>query len=344
MAQAERRWGYTLAWINLGSIGVILLLAAAQRPSGSAMLRMCACALLFANVCGIPGMFLLPPLLEKLTLRKYSLAAGVVLGAIVLVVVGCLAAQALLTLAGFASQRFFWRDYLDTLRIAVGLTVVFSLGAFSYDSLRQRIREKELAEERALKLAAEARLQSLESRLHPHFLFNTLNTISSLIPVDPAQAEQVVGRLAALLRASLDTGSQSLIPLQQELAMVQDYIQIENVRFAGKLHSQITLPDALRDARVPPFSIQVLVENAVKHGISPQKGGGELSLNASAENGKLRIQVCDTGSGFDLSQVRAGHALDNLTARLDTLYGSQASLSASRENGHCIVEMVLPRS
>ena len=205
----------------------------------------------------------------------------------------------------------FWADYLQTLRGALLLSIVFGLGAFSYATMRERLRqteerlhEKEVAEERTRKLAAEARLRSLESRLHPHFLFNTLNSISALIAVDPARAEQVVGRLAALLRSSLDTTTRSLIPLEQELAIVQDYVDIERARFGDRLQGRVEVPAELRDAQVPPLSVQSLVENAVKHGISPERGGGEVCVSASALNGQLRIAVSDTGAGFDL--VRGG--------------------------------------
>ncbi len=209
--------------------------------------------------------------------------------------------------------------------------------------MEEKLHEKEVAEERARKLAAEARLRSLESRIHPHFLFNTLNSISSLIAVNPARAEQVVGRLAALLRASLDTSNQPLIPLRQELAMVESYIGIERVRFGNKLRGSVEVPAELQDAKVPPMSVQSLVENAVKHGITPLSGGGEVLITASAENGGLRIEVRDTGPGFDLAAIPAGHGLDSLVERLDALFGAQARLSLLRRDGYSVVEMVLPR-
>ena len=121
---------------------------------------------------------------------------------------------------GVAVPEHFWQQYLHTLSGALLLAVVFALGALTYDSMRDQLRrteeklhEKEVAEERTAKLVAEARLRSLESRLHPHFLFNTLNSISALVRIDAVRAEQMVGRLSALLRASLDNSSRSLIPL-----------------------------------------------------------------------------------------------------------------------------------
>jgi LytS/YehU family sensor histidine kinase len=208
--------------------------------------------------------------------------------------------------------------------------------------MRERLHEKEMSEERAQKLAAEARLRSLESRIHPHFLFNTLNSISALVAVNPDRAEQIVGRLAALLRASLDTTHQSLIPLRQELAMVESYMDIERARFGNGLRGSMKVPAELQDAQVPPMSVQSLVENAVKHGIGPQSSGGEVLVTASTENGSLYVEVRDTGPGFELAAIRAGHGLDNLVERLDALFGAKASLNVLRRDGQSVVEMVLP--
>ena len=183
----------------------------------------------------------------------------------------------------------------------------------------------------------------LESRIHPHFLFNTLNSISSLIAVNPVRAEQIVGRLAALLRAFLDNSDRSLIPLREELAMVESYVDIERVRFGDKLRGSVKVPAELLDAQVPPMSVQSLVENAVKHGITPQSGGGEVLVTAATENGSLRIEVRDTGPGFELSAIPAGHGLDNLVERLDALFGAKARLNVLRRDGYSVVEMVLPR-
>jgi LytS/YehU family sensor histidine kinase len=146
------------------------------------------------------------------------------------------------------------------------------------------------------------------------------------------------------LRSSLDTTTRSLIPLEQELSMVQDYVDIERARLGDKLHGRVEVPAELRDAHVPPLSVQSLVENAVKHGISHERNGGEVCVSASAENGQLRIAVSDTGGGFDLSAVAAGHGLDSLVGRLDALFSSSAHLAVSRREGRCVVEMVLPRS
>jgi len=124
--------------------------------------------------------------------------------------------------------------------------------------------------------------------------------------------------------------------------MVESYLDIEKARFGDKLRGSTEVADDLRDAKVPPMSVQALVENAVKHGIAPQRGGGEILVAASAENGNLRIEVRDTGPGFNLTAIPAGHGLDNLVERLHALFGDRARLNVFRRDGQSVVEMVLP--
>ena len=112
-----------------------------------------------------------------------------------------------------------------------------------------------------------------------------------------------------------------------------------------ELHAKLDgIAKELHDIKVPPLSIQSLVENAVKHGITPQRAGGEFAVTASLANARLCIEVCDTGPGFDVAAIRAGHGLDNLVGRLDALYGDAARLNVLRRNGWCVVQMMLPCS
>lgn len=351
MASNSRQWAFSLFWINLAvAIVVLVQIAGSHVPNTRELLHLLAYTLIYANLTGVLGVLVMGWLVDRLAARQVPLFPSVVGGLLVLMALGCLLAQTLLMLIGFVVPQHFWLEYFHTLRIALPLGAVFGLGAFVHGSLRGRVQdmekqlhEKEVAEERARKLAVEARLRALESRIHPHFLFNTLNSISSLIAVNPARAEQIVGRLAVLLRASLDTSTQPLIPLRQELAMVESYVDIERARFGDKLRGTVAVPADLEGEKVPPMSVQTLVENAVKYGITPQSGGGEVTVTASSANGSLRIEVCDTGPGFDLTAIPAGHGLDNLVERLDALFGDKARLNVVRRDGHCVVEMILPR-
>jgi len=347
----KRQWALSFLWINLAVALVMLILVADNQFSGARqLLQVLAYTFICANVTGIVGVMLIGGFAGRLAGRGLPLVFVVGFGVVLLTALGCLLSQLLAMEAGLSAPQRFWPAYFHSLRVAMPLAAMFGLGALVHGSLRQRLQmmeeklhEKELSEERTRKLLAEAQLRSLESRIRPHFLFNTLNSISSLVAVNPARAEQIIGRLAALLRASLDTSNRSLIPLREELAMVESYMDIEKVRFGEKLRGSVDVPADLQETQVPPMSVQSLVENAVKHGIIPQTGSGEILVTAAAEDGSVHIEVRDTGPGFELAAIRAGHGLDNLVERLEALFGPRARLNVLRRNGHSVVEMVLPR-
>jgi sensor histidine kinase YesM len=347
----KHKWLFALLWTN-AAVALVDLIVFVGGPTRTTreLLQSLAFTFVYANLTSILAVLLLGWLIEKAVVRGASPWKIVIPGVLVFTAGGCLVAQSLLAAAGFSASHHFWLDYYYTLRIAAPLALVFGLGSMTHATLLARVhtmeRElhvKEIAEERSRKLAAEARLRSLESWIHPHFLFNTLNSISALIALDPARAEQTVGRLAALLRASLDTSSNSLIPLHQEIAMVESYLDIERVRLGSNLRARVEVPVELKETMVPPMSVQSLVENAVKHGITPQTEGGNLVVTARADAGGVCVEVGDTGPGFDLADICAGHGLDKLVQRLDALFGDRARLNVLRRDGYSVVEMVLPR-
>ncbi|HLK22145.1 MAG TPA: histidine kinase [Bryobacteraceae bacterium] len=351
MAAPKNNWLFSLLWINL-AVAMVVLIERVANPAASwrDLLHALVYALIFANTTGLLGTLVIGWVACRLPIRNVPLMAILAAGIAVFIPIGCLIAQVMLLAVGFVQSNLFWQSYFSTLRVAMPLGLVFGFGALMHGALRGRVQimeeklhEKEIAEERARKLAAEARLEALEARIHPHFLFNTLNSISSLIAVNPARAEQTVGQLASLLRSSLDSGQQPLIPLRQELAMVRSYLDIEKVRFGEKLKGNVDVAAELEDAKVPPMSVQSLVENAVKHGITSQNGGGEVWVDAGVESGSLRIEVSDSGPGFDLTAIRPGHGLDNLVQRLDALFGARGRLNVVRRDGYSVVEMILPR-
>ena len=352
MESTTRKWLLPFLWPN-GAVAVVVLflLLTKQITSLNQFTRTLGYALLFSNPVAIFAMLIVGMLAKRFSWKRLPLVPLLVFCVLVLVPIGCLLVQALLTGFGVMPWQYFWGQYFSTMRICIPLAAVFGLGAFVHSSLRERVevteqklREKELAEERARQRAVEARLESLEARIRPHFLFNTLNSISSLIASDPVRAEQIVGRLATLLRTSLDTSERPLISLGEELAIVQSYIDIEKARFGDRLGASFDVPGDLLKAKVPPMAIQSLVENAVKHGISSQPAGGDIRVAASAGHGNLRIEVSDSGAGFDLAVVPPGHGLENLVERLNALFGHRARLNAAQRGGHCVVEMILPQT
>lgn len=304
-------------------------------------------ALVFANLTGFLGLTLLRRASDE-RLRRLLSTSAMVAGLAGVTVVGCLIAQVLVTVAGFEQAEHFLRGLLQTLRIALPVAIVFGLGALFHESLHGRIRcleeglqVQEMLAEQNCKLAAEARLRSLEARIHPHFLFNTLNSISSLIVLDPGRAERVVSRLAALLRSALDDSPQTTITLREELGLVESYLDIECIRFGDRLRWSISVaPDTL-ETHVPRMAVLSLAENSVKHAITA-RGGGAVDVVASIEGGDVHVEVRDTGPGFELKAIRPGHGLDSLVSRLDAQFGGRAHLNVERRDGYAVVEMVVP--
>jgi LytS/YehU family sensor histidine kinase len=224
-------------------------------------------------------------------------------------------------------------------------------GMALYEAQRARLgavtlelRTRELEHERDRKLALQARLASLESRLQPHFLFNTLNAISALIQEDPDRAERMVERLAALLRFSLDASERGLVPLADELKIVTDYLEIERARLGERLSYTLDVDPDAAGGEVPPLAVQTLVENSVKHAIAPRAAGGRIRVTASVAGAHLVLGVWDDGPGVGPDAVRPGHGLDSLRARLAARFGAAGSVTIGRRDGGTLVSVTLPRT
>ena len=278
-------------------------------------------------------------------------AIGVMFAALVVIaVVGAALANGIFVLVGIHPASAFWASLRFGLKVCILTTVLIGAIVASFEGLSYRLQEarlelrtRQLEEERARKLASEARLSSLESRIHPHFLFNTLNSISALIREDPARAERTVERLAALLRFSLDTGRRPLVPLEQELRVVRDYLEIEKTRFGDRLRFVIDVPEQWSALEVPPMALQTLVENSIKHAVAPSRAGGEIRISARIENGLLVLAVSDDGPGFDLRDVTEGHGLETLQSRLETLFDGGGRLEIARPDGRTVVSVAVPQ-
>ena len=173
-----------------------------------------------------------------------------------------------------------------------------------------------------------ARIQSLQSRIQPHFLFNSMNTIASLIATRPQIAERVVEDLADLFRASLNDAS-VLVPLDQEIALASQYLNIEVLRFGERLTIHWELPELRQDLEIPRLCLQPILENAVYHGIQPDPRGGQVKISVIIDDKVIKFTVCNTlPELFSVESVPRGHqmALQNIADRLHAIYGQMAYL------------------
>ena len=176
---------------------------------------------------------------------------------------------------------------------------------------------------------SEAQLQVLQSQIEPHFLFNSLAHVRRLYQTDPRAGRAMMRHLSSYMFAALPAMRESAIDLGQDLDLAIAYLNVQQVRMGARLGFEIDVPVELRQARVPPMMITTLVENAIKHGLSPLPRGGTVRIDARPGGDTLRIQVSDTGQGFQASQG-AGVGLANIRARLAMLHGAAGQLSLSR--------------
>jgi two-component system, LytTR family, sensor kinase len=171
----------------------------------------------------------------------------------------------------------------------------------------------------------QAQLQALKMQLHPHFLFNTLHSISALIHEDPDAADRMIARLSDLLRLSLESGAAQQVPLHQELRFLDLYLAIEKTRFEERLDVSFEIEPEAHDAIVPNMILQPLVENSIRHGIGPQMGLGRIRIFAAREGDRLVLKITDNGKGLSsagISGAQKGIGLGATIGRLERLYGS----------------------
>jgi two-component system LytT family sensor kinase len=230
-----------------------------------------------------------------------------------------------------AHPWIFWQTFEGMLLYAAVIGMTWASRA------AERGREQAERVARADALRAEAELAALRGQLDPHFLFNTLHSVSVLVQRDQAAASAALERLAALLRYVLDTrrGAREDVPLEDELAFVDDYLSLESIRFGERLHVTRDISDDARRELVPSFALQPLVENAIKHAIAPRAGGGRLLLSGSVEGASLVLQVSDDGPGTNTatSPLGTGVGLDALRRRLAARYGARATMDVTSAPG-----------
>jgi signal transduction histidine kinase len=305
--------------------------------------------MLFAGPCAslcIYGMPIVTPFARRRLPRPLDWLA-ILVAILVFGGAGSLIGAAATVAVGAASATSFAMWYPNALKVSLYFTVIFGMSGTMIGELRGRLdkttvalRTKERDEAEARRLVAEAQLASLESRVDPHFLFNTLNSIAALVRERPADAERVIEQLASLMRSSLDRRA-SLVPIDDELDLVRSYLEIERVRFGDRLRFRIE-PLASGAPLLPRLSLQTLVENSVKFAVSASRDGATISVTATAAGGRLRVAAEDDGPGFDAGHFPDGHGLQLLKSRLAMTFGDRASLVAESRPGRTVVTLDLP--
>jgi two-component system LytT family sensor kinase len=216
--------------------------------------------------------------------------------------------------------------------------------AHAFDLYREA-RERELRTSELERHLAQARLRALQMQLNPHFLFNTLHAISSLMHKDVEAADRMIARLSGLLRYALESTDAQEVSLKQELAFLDQYLEIEQTRFGDRLVVRRQIDPLTLAARVPNLILQPLVENAIHHGIEPHAHPGEVTLSSRREGALLHLEISDNGLGISpgLESPEAGVGLSNTRARLEELYGSRYRMAfRNAKEGGLIVHLTIP--
>lgn len=243
------------------------------------------------------------------------------------------------------SSRYHWILFFYSTLYAI---------QFSIYHLVRNVQRMRMKEQQATELMARAReqeLAALKAQINPHFLFNTLNSISATLRRDPHQAREMIAKLAGMMRYTLDSSDRDLVPLREEIDFTRQYLDLEGHRFSDRLDARVRIDasdDAL-DAPVPPMVLQPLVENALRHGIAPSESGGTVEVHISTLDDRIQVQVSDTGVGPDgdvvLSGPDGGTGLVNASTRLEHTYGSDATLhTAPNEPTGFTVSFSIPRN
>ncbi|MBZ5591779.1 MAG: histidine kinase [Acidobacteriia bacterium] len=326
---------YLAAWIPLGlMLGLVLSMPASLNWREATAVTV-PLSLLLASVCLSPwySCRFLPlgstPLWKLLT--NHLLAAVVLSGGVLL---------AGRTLATSFSDFFpdLGQRFRPAMPVLAGMSILFYLLAIALHYALLAVQSSRKAEI----LAREAELKALKAQINPHFLFNSLNSISALTAVDAGRARDMCIRLSDFLRNSLRLGERVTIPFSEELALTRTYLEVEQVRFGQRLRVAQEIEESCGDCEVPPLLVQPLVENAIKHGIATLVDGGEISIRARRSADNLRFVIENPFDPEAPSTRKNGIGLANVRNRLEARYGNAARIEIQVEKDRYRVTLSLP--
>jgi len=238
-------------------------------------------------------------------------------------------------LFGFhVTSAFYFSLLISSLSVFLGF--VITIFFYIWEKLKETasaLAQKELNEQRLLRLKTKAELEALRSKINPHFLFNTINSISGLIHVNPDKADEMLQKLSNLFRYTLDMSRTDFCQLKDEIEIIESYLEIEKVRLADRLSYQIEIDKNLEHVLIPGMLLQPLVENSIKHGISTKKSGGKIRLVCKLKNNKCDIEIIDSGEGFEENVTNNGFGLGAVKDRLKLHYGNRYEFKMTNNHG-----------
>lgn len=335
---------YLLAWLPLGAL-LRYLIALAGDMSGPASFALAIpLSLLYAFICLSAYYSCRATPLERSSITRIvgTHATGALVASGLWIILAKILAYSLSRTSAFPGiDENFGRQ----IPLLLDTGVLFYLLSVSFYYVLMAVEASREAEARALQasiLAREAELKALKAQVNPHFLFNSLNSISALTSSDPVKAREMCVLLGDFLRRTLGLGEKSTIPLEEELALVRLFLAVEKVRFGARIRMDESVEKEAMGVPVPPLLLQPLVENAVVHGIAHLVEGGSVRLDVKAVNGLLSLVVENTFDPDAPPRRKGGVGLANVRQRLAARYGNQASFEARADGDHFRVAITLP--
>jgi len=330
---------YLLGWLFVGAVCAALGMAVGWNVSHSALFG--GLSVLFASLLFLPVYY------PCLAIKSEKTNPAMLLGslAVVAVAFGAIWAGAMHLALGLIGKA--WNEYLGFPNFAVlaamGWIICVLVEAVYYIYIAQeRAREAERLGQEMRVMAREAELRALRAQLNPHFLFNSLNSISALTTVDPKRAREMCVLLSDFLRKSLRLGERLSVTLSEELDLAKNYFAIEQTRFGARLGVVWDIADAALDTEVPTLLLQPLVENAVKHGISQLAEGGIIRVGASVQDGLVSITLENPYDSDFEAPKGLGMGVRQVYQRVTTRFGADGRMEVDSNNGRHIVRLVFP--
>lgn len=330
-----------LTWQIVGFVATVVM----ALPSGdfhhfTHELMLC---LTFTNLVGISGLLLLwiyQSFLKSISMHVFWKFTIIFLGATVAV---AFSLKVALDVGGFICGLDHYqvnRWHLSILVVNFVILVVIGIVAILlalYERLASRLETKIRENEKLQRLQIESKLSLLQSKINPHFLFNTLNTMLDVLKKNPTQVEKIILNLSDIYRKTLMMPDNSLVPLEDEITLVEEYLEIEKVRMGDRLRYKFQIENRLKSKKIPPMMLQILVENAIKHGLSPKKEGGDVTVKAIQDGHTITLEVLDTGIGLESCTSSSGFGLASIRQRLALMYeNAKMEIFCPEPAGTCV--------
>jgi two-component system, LytTR family, sensor histidine kinase AlgZ len=344
LSQPRRLVLYLLAWVPLAALLAYLMDLAGGMSARDAVALAFPLCLIYAFICLSAYYSCRATPLGRTTVPRFIIthASGALVASGIWIVVAKILSYSLSKTNAFAGID---ANFPRQVPLLLGTGVLFYLLSVDLYYVLMAVEASREAEARALQasvLARDAELKALKAQVNPHFLFNSLNSISALTSSNPAKAREMCILLGDFLRKTLGLGEKSAIPLEEELSLVHSFLAVEKVRFGTRIQMEENIDKDAMSIPVPPLLLQPLVENAVVHGIAHLVEGGWVRLEVNASNGLLSVVVENLFDPDAPPRRKGGVGLANVRQRLSARYGHQASFEAKAEGDRFRVAMSLP--